>query len=179
MAATIAQRPAYGGIQGLLRGHWPPIAGVGLLDRIRSLSHDPKKHPGAPIRHFLPVASGEAKTFHYLTVLSPEGVSMPRCQRLPILGLCLGLGVLLSACDPKPAANTVPSASSAPAAAPSGASPAGIKPADSGDKVESSAEHKGPSEGGTAVGGMSGPNGGSNSGGAAPAPSGGDGTAPR
>lgn len=98
---------------------------------------------------------------------------MSRCQHLATLGLCLALGVLLSACDPKP---TV----SAPAAtAPTGESPSGIKPADSGDKVESSASHKGPSEGGAAVGGMSGPNGGGSSGGAPPAPSGGDGTAPK
>lgn len=75
---------------------------------------------------------------------------MPRCQRLQIVGLCLVAGVLASACDPKPPAPKV-----------TGASPAGIKPADSG------------------VGGMSGPNGGSSSGGAATAPSGGDAAAPK
>ncbi|MDQ7975592.1 MAG: hypothetical protein REJ24_23640 [Rhodocyclaceae bacterium] len=101
---------------------------------------------------------------------------MPRCQHLQTLGLCLAFGMLLSACEPKPAAAPAPGA---PAAAPSGASPSGIKPADSGDKVDSSAVHKGPSEGGTAVGGMSGPNGGNASGGATSAPSGGDGTAPK
>ncbi len=105
---------------------------------------------------------------------------MPRIQRLPTLGLCMALGLLLSACDPKPTTSMAQGAPPASAsAAPSGASPAGIKPADSGDKVESSASHKGPSEGGTAVGGMSGPNGGSASGGASPTPSGGDGTAPK
>jgi hypothetical protein len=103
---------------------------------------------------------------------------MPICQRLPTLGLCLALGVLLSACDPKPTTGAAAKAPEA-SAAPSGASPSGIKPADSGDKVEPSAAHKGPSEGGAAVGGMSGPNGGGSSGGAAPAPSGGDGTAPK
>lgn len=95
---------------------------------------------------------------------------MPRCQRLQIVGLCLVAGMLASACDPKvptPKAN----------GGTTGASPTGIKPAESGDKVESSASHKGPSEGGTAIGGMSGPGGGGSSGGAAPAPSGGDGTA--
>ncbi|MFM9924679.1 hypothetical protein VLK31_16920 [Variovorax sp. H27-G14] len=104
---------------------------------------------------------------------------MPRIQRLPTLGLCMALGLLLSACDPKPTTNMAQGATPAAAAAPSGASPSGIKPADSGDKVESSTSHKGPSEGGTAVGGMSGPSGGNTSGGAAPAPSGGDGTAPK
>jgi hypothetical protein len=103
---------------------------------------------------------------------------MPRNLRLPTLGLCLALGMLLSACDPKPAASTAAKASEA-SAAPSGASPSGIKPADSGDKVDESSAHKGPSEGGAAVGGVSGPNGGGSSGGAAPAPSGGDGTAPK
>ena len=92
---------------------------------------------------------------------------MPRCQRLQTLGLCLAFGMLLSACDPKPAA------------APSGASPSGIKPADSGDKVDATTAHKGPSEGGAAVGGVSGPGGGNTSGSSAPAPSGGDGTAPK
>lgn len=104
---------------------------------------------------------------------------MPRSQRLPavgLFGLCLAAGLFLTACDPKP---TTGMASSAPATAPSGASPAGIKPADAGDKVDASAAHKGPSEGGAAVGGMSGPNGGGSSGGAAPSPSGGDGTAPK
>ena len=96
---------------------------------------------------------------------------MPRCQRVQIVGLCLMAGVLASGCDPKP---PMPKAGEA---ASSGASPTGIKPAESGDKVESSASHKGPSEGGTAIGGMSGPGGGGSSGGAAPAPSGGDGTA--
>jgi hypothetical protein len=96
---------------------------------------------------------------------------MPRCQRLQIAGLCLAAGVLASACDPK-----VPT----PKADGGTASPTGIKPAEAGDKVESSASHKGPSEGGAAIGGMSGPGGGnSSSGGAAPAPSGGDGTAPK
>ncbi len=99
---------------------------------------------------------------------------MSRCQRLQTLGLCLALGVLLSACDPKPTA-TSPAASSGA----SGASPSGIKPADSGDKVEESSAHKGPSEGGSAIGGMSGPNGGNTSDGTAPAPSGGDGSAPK
>jgi len=101
---------------------------------------------------------------------------MSRCQHLPTLGLCLALGVLLSACDPKPTAGTA-AAPSAPA--PSGASPGGIKPADSADPVDANASHKGPSEGGAAIGGMSGPNGGNASGGAPPAPSGGDGTAPK
>ena len=94
---------------------------------------------------------------------------MPRCQRLQLVGLCLALGVRLSACDPKP---PTPKATT-------GASPAGINPAESGDKVESSASHKGPSEGGTAICGMSGPNGGGSASGGAPAPSGGDGTAPK
>ncbi len=97
---------------------------------------------------------------------------MPRCQRLPTLGLCLALGLLLSACDPKP---MQPTAGTPPS---SGESPTGIKPADSGDKVEASSAHKGPSEGGTAIGGMSGPNGGGAAGGT-PAPSGGDGSAPK
>jgi len=101
---------------------------------------------------------------------------MPRCQRLQTLGLCLAFGMLLSACDPKPAAAP---ASSTPAAAPSGASPSGIKPADSGDKVDATTAHKGPSEGGAAVGGVSGPGGGNTSGSSAPAPSGGDGAAPK
>ncbi|MGJ7501040.1 hypothetical protein ACSFBF_11830 [Variovorax sp. ZT5P49] len=96
---------------------------------------------------------------------------MPRCQRLQIVGLCLVAGVLASACDPK--VPTVPT----PKADGGTASPTGIKPAESGDKVESSTSHKGPSEGGAAIGGMSGPGGGGSSGGAAPAPSGGDGTA--
>ena len=98
---------------------------------------------------------------------------MSRCQRLQTLGLCLALGVLLSACDPKPTA-TSPAASSGA----SGASPSGIKPADSGDKVEESSAHKGPSEGGAAIGGMSGQGGGS-SGGGTPPPTGGDGAAPK
>ncbi|MDN6882562.1 hypothetical protein QMO14_03000 [Variovorax sp. CAN2819] len=97
---------------------------------------------------------------------------MPRCQqRLQIIGLCLASGLLASACDPKPTAPPTPKATT-------GASPTGIAPAASGDKVESSSSHQGPSEGSAAVGGMSGPGGGA-SGGAAPAPSGGDGTAPR
>ncbi|PIF74558.1 hypothetical protein CLU95_1686 [Variovorax sp. 54] len=100
---------------------------------------------------------------------------MPRCQRLPALGLCLALGLLLSACDPKPA--SAPAAGAAPA--PAGGSPTGVKPAASGDTVDPSASPKGPSEGGAAVGGMSGAGGGGTSGGAAPAPSGGDGTAPK
>jgi hypothetical protein len=109
---------------------------------------------------------------------------MPKCQRLPTLGLCLALGMLLGACDPKPAASTSSTASMAAkapeaSAGQSGASPSGIKPADSGDKVDEASAHKGPSEGGSAVGGMSGPNGGGAAGGAAPAPSGGDGTAPK
>ena len=111
---------------------------------------------------------------------------MPRSQRLPTpgpcLAACLALGLLLSACDPKPAAtSTTGTTAKAPEASPgqSGASPGGIKPADSGDQVDGSAAHKGPSEGGAAVGGMSGPNGGGAAGGAAPAPSGGDGTAPK
>ncbi|MET3496871.1 hypothetical protein [Variovorax boronicumulans] len=101
---------------------------------------------------------------------------MPRCQRLLAASFCLGLGLLLSACDPKPTASTTaaPAAGAAPS---SGASPNGIKPAESGDKVDPTSSHKGPSEGGTAVGGMSG-QGGSASGGT-PAPSGGDGTAPK
>lgn len=105
---------------------------------------------------------------------------MPQCQRLPTLGLCLALGMLLSACDPKPTA-TASTAAKAPeaSAGQSGASPGGIKPADSGDKVDESTAHKGPSEGGAAVGGLSGPNGGGSSGGTAPAPSGGDGAAPK
>ncbi|WP_422085374.1 hypothetical protein [Variovorax sp.] len=102
---------------------------------------------------------------------------MLQCQRLQTLGLCLALGMLLSACDPKPSAS--PAAPSAGTSGSSGASPSGIKPADSGDKVDESAAHKGPSEGGSAIGGMSGPNGGGTSGGAAPAPSGGDGSAPK
>lgn len=98
---------------------------------------------------------------------------MPRCQRVQIVGLCLMAGVLASGCDPKP---PTPKAGEA---ASSGASPTGIKPAESGDKVEATTSHKGPSEGGAAVGGMSGPGGGGPSaGGAAPAPSGGDGTTP-
>jgi hypothetical protein len=102
---------------------------------------------------------------------------MPRCQRLSTLGLCLALGLLLSACDPKPTASTAakaPEASAAP-----GASPGGIKPADSGDKVDANPAQKGPSEGGAAIGGVTGPNGGGSSGGAAPAPSGGDGAPPK
>lgn len=96
---------------------------------------------------------------------------MSRCQRLQTVGLCLALGLLLSACDPKPTTSATGAASS------SGASPSGIKPADSGDKVDPTSAHKGPSEGGAAVGGMSGQ--GSASTGGAPAPSGGDGTAPK
>jgi hypothetical protein len=98
---------------------------------------------------------------------------MSRCQRLQTVGLCLALGLLLSACDPKPTA----SATARPPLPASGASPSGIKPADSGDKVDPTSAHKGPSEGGAAVGGMSG-QGGASSGGT-PAPSGGDGTAPK
>ena len=85
---------------------------------------------------------------------------MPRSQRLPTLGpclaACLALGLLLSACDPKPTA-TATSTSSPTAKAPeasagqSGASPSGIKPADSGDKVDPTSAHKGPSEGGAAT----------------------------
>ncbi|KIQ28812.1 hypothetical protein RT97_20000 [Variovorax paradoxus] len=103
---------------------------------------------------------------------------MSRCQRLQTVGLFLAAGLLLSACDPKPTASGAGAASSsASPAAPSGASPSGIKPADSGDKVDPTSAHKGPSEGGAAVGGMSG-QGGASSGGT-PAPSGGDGTAPK
>lgn len=98
---------------------------------------------------------------------------MSRCQRLQTVGLCLALGWLLSACDPKPTTTSAPAAG----VAPSGSSPTGVKPAASGDPVDSSASHKGPSEGGAAIGGMSG-QGGSASGGT-PAPSGGDGTAPK
>lgn len=104
---------------------------------------------------------------------------MPRCLRLPAAGLCLVLALLVSACDPKPSAATATGTPPGGTPAASGASPSGIKPADSGDKVDESSAHKGPSEGGTAVGGVSGPNGGGSSGGAAPAPSGGDGTAPK
>ncbi|WP_233101642.1 hypothetical protein [Variovorax sp. IB41] len=89
------------------------------------------------------------------------------------VGLCLALGLLLSACDPKP---TAAAGGAAPSSS-TGASPSGVKPADSGDKVDPTSAHKGPSEGGAAVGGMSG-QGGASSGGT-PAPSGGDGTAPK
>lgn len=99
---------------------------------------------------------------------------MSRCQRLQTVGLCLALGLLLSACDPKPTTTSAPAAGAAPS---SGASPSGIKPAESGDKVDPTSAHKGPSEGGAAVGGMSGQGGGSSS--STPAPSGGDGTAPK
>jgi hypothetical protein len=91
--------------------------------------------------------------------------------------------MLLSACDPKPGQyiSTASMAAKAPeaSAGQSGASPSGIKPADSGDKVDEASAHKGPSEGGAAVGGMSGRTAAAPSGGAAPAPSGGDGTAPK
>jgi hypothetical protein len=102
---------------------------------------------------------------------------MSRCQRLQTVGLCLALGLLLSACDPKPTASATGAASPASSSGASGASPSGIKPADSGDKVDPTSAHKGPSEGGAAVGGMSG-QGGASSGGT-PAPSGGDGAAPK
>ncbi|MES2530321.1 MAG: hypothetical protein V4636_04750 [Pseudomonadota bacterium] len=105
---------------------------------------------------------------------------MQRCQRLPWIAILLATGWLLSACDPKPTAGAGKSPASASAnstPASSGAYPAGIRPADSGDKVDQSSAHKGPSEGGTAVGGVTGPNGGGASGGT-PAPSGGDGAAP-
>ncbi|MFS2055149.1 hypothetical protein ACEN8K_40860, partial [Variovorax sp. CT11-76] len=62
---------------------------------------------------------------------------MTRCQRLPTLALCLALGVLLAACDPKP------SASAASGGAGSGASPTGVTPAASGDAVDASSAHKG------------------------------------
>ena len=101
---------------------------------------------------------------------------MQRCQRLPLIGVLLAAGCLLSACDPKPTAGTG-SAPAASASTSAGAHPAGIRPADSGDKVDESSAHKGPSEGGAAVGGVSGPNGGGASGGT-PAPSGGDGATP-
>lgn len=105
---------------------------------------------------------------------------MSRCQRLPLqrclLGVLLAASWVLGGCDPKPASTpgTTPATSAAPH---SGASPSGIKPADGGDKVDESATHKGPSEGGAAIGGVSGANGGAATGGT-PAPSGGDGNAP-
>lgn len=102
---------------------------------------------------------------------------MQRCQRLPWIGVLLAAGWLLSACDPKPTASAG-GASAASTPPSSGAYPAGIRPADSGDKVDESSAHKGPSEGGTAVGGVSGPGGGGSTSGGTPAPSGGDGATP-
>jgi hypothetical protein len=130
------------------------------------LSHDAKKASSYRVGY---PADGNGRQEKQPDRLPPQGVSMSRCQRLQTVGLCLALGLLLSACDPKPTATG--------AASSSGASPSGVKPADSGDKVDPTSAHKGPSEGGAAVGGMSG-QGGASSGGT-PAPSGGDGTAPK
>ena len=95
---------------------------------------------------------------------------MPRCQRLPTLGLCLALGLLLSACDPKPGNPPTPKA---------GGSVTDIVPAAPDARVDGSSSHKGPSEGAAAIGGMSGGQGGgaTTSSGAAPAPTAGDGGA--
>lgn len=99
---------------------------------------------------------------------------MSRCQRLQAAGLCLALGVLLSACDPKPTTPSVPPVSSTG----SGSSPSGVTPAASNVGVDPSTAHKGPSEGGAAIGGMSGP-GSSSSSGSSSQPTGGDGAPPR
>jgi len=79
-------------------------------------------------------------------------------RMLPFLLLVLPA---LGACDKKPTSPPPPKAvaQEGPTAAsggpPSADFPAGIKPAPSGDKVAAAASHKGPAEGGTAVGGMS------------------------
>ncbi|MGJ7544577.1 hypothetical protein [Variovorax sp. LT1R16] len=99
------------------------------------------------------------------------------------IALALSAVVALSACDRKPSSPPRPAASIAgegPTAAsggpPSSSYPAGIKAAPSGDKVAGAAPEKGPSEGGTAIGGVADNQGGSASGGAgAAAPTGGDG----
>jgi hypothetical protein len=97
--------------------------------------------------------------------------------------LALVAVVALAGCDRKPSSPPKPAAAIAgegPTAAsggpPSSSYPAGIKAAPSGDKVAAAAPEKGPSEGGTAIGGMADNQGGSASGGAGPAsPTGGDG----
>ncbi|MDM0014619.1 hypothetical protein QTH87_19410 [Variovorax sp. J22P168] len=94
----------------------------------------------------------------------------------------------LSACDPKPSSPPAPKAGVAegPTAAgggpPSASYPAGIRPAPSGDQVASTSSnpaHKGPSEGGAAIGGLSaGQGGGASASGGTPAPTPGDGATP-
>lgn len=94
---------------------------------------------------------------------------------------------LMGGCDVKPSTPPAPktSANEGPTAAgggpPSSSYPAGIKPAASGDQVADNGAHKGPSEGATAVGGVSsGQAGGAGPTGGAPAPTHGDGaTAPK
>lgn len=75
--------------------------------------------------------------------------------------LVLTVSGALAGCDRKP--STTPSPTSTASAtgptaagggAPSAAYPAGIKPAPSGDPVHPTSEGKGPSEGGTAIGGV-------------------------
>lgn len=92
----------------------------------------------------------------------------------------------LGACDPRPSTPPAPKASAneGPTAAgggpPSASYPGGIKPAPSGNLVATSnPANKGPSEGGSAVGGMSaGQGGGAAAAGGTPAPTPGDGATP-
>ncbi|WP_261802575.1 hypothetical protein [Variovorax sp. PAMC28562] len=89
----------------------------------------------------------------------------------------MGLVALLAlgACDRKP--STPPLPTSASGSTRSGEYPAGIVPAGSGDKVDSTSTHKGPSEGGTAIGGMTSGQAATSGNGGAAAPTGGDGKA--
>ncbi len=104
--------------------------------------------------------------------------ALPWCAALALIAFGA-----LTGCDRKPSTPPTPTSTAAangPTAAgggaPSASYPAGIKPAPSGDPVQASSEGKGPSEGGTAIGGMtSSQNSGAPTAGAATQPTAGDG----
>ena len=107
-----------------------------------------------------------------------------RCQTITSMASAVGLATLLtlSACDRKPSSPPLPSSkasiegsTTAAGGAPSGEYPAGIKPAASSDKVEGASTYQGPSEGGTAIGGMASGQAATSATGGVMAPTGGDG----
>lgn len=109
---------------------------------------------------------------------------IPRSELFRAAHLAAALLTLaaLVACDgktsaPRPAAKAGEGPTAASGGPPSNSYPAGIKPAPSGVPVAStSSTHKGPADGGTAVGGMSaGQAAGASSGGGSSAPTAGDG----
>lgn len=108
----------------------------------------------------------------------------PGWQPLKFIASTVGLATLLSlgACDRKPPTPPLPSSkestegpTTAAGKIPSGEYPAGIKPAASSDKVEGASTFKGPSEGGTAIGGLASGQAATSATGGAMAPTGGDG----